>query len=118
MTPEQYRLCGASRRIGQAFGTGGTTWNVSSTSGDGISTPAETSAGNAITGYVLIRPQRPFDQASAPLPQRTADHVLVLLSGTVAIGDTLTSATDSTFILRVESIYEGLPNAYLLLQQR
>lgn len=98
----------SSLAAAQAFGFGGDTWAVSRPSGNGVTADVAFSAAGNVTGYAYR--QRPGAMGQA-LPQTAVlndQWWFILLTGTLQVGDVLTSAADGRRIIvrTIEPWYE------------
>ena len=106
-TREQTLIARAALAVGRRFGIGGTAWTVSRATGDGVSVPVSRATVGTWTGYVVDETTTRLGSAA---PDATVGskrwyavgaNAALAPTGTLAIGDVLTSVNDPTLAFDV-----------------
>lgn len=94
--------------VGDRLGVGGSTWHVQRSSGDGVTAARSSAAEDDITGTVRRSKKTVQDPTAPGVPVQVEIWLLTADDDQdVQIGDTITSAADSSLVFTVETREES-----------
>lgn len=94
-------------------GVGGASWVVETTSGDGVATPVTRADGATITAYLYQKPATRMAPAQPGVLVGDATWYVVVVSGTVAVGQVVRSAADGRRVRLGARVADPLYPTYL-----
>jgi hypothetical protein len=122
-TREQTLIARAALAVGRRFGIGGTAWTVSRATGDGVSMPVSRATVGTWTGYVVdettsrLGSAAPDATVGAQRWYAVGASAALAPTGTLAIGDVLTSASNAALVFDVAAVDQTTGYARFVVRQ-